>query len=179
MVQSSVKAMINSHAPKESYTERFYNYGWDSDYCQKTEFVFDHATPSIGEDNRMTETLNELSEIASICKANGVELVVFTNPMYWLTYRASLEKDYLSFLEQLAYITPYFNFSGYNQITTNSDNYYDTSHYTAEIGDKLIECMCFGKRYDDLYKDGFGVYVTKDNIKTLLEVLENQCFNGF
>lgn len=171
---NALEQVIFGHTPTEDYAERFYAYGWDIDYRRETAYDFEKAMPDIGQDMRPSETLAEIAEIAALCRENGIELVVFTNPMYKVTHRASLERDYLAFLKGLAAVTPFYNFSGYNAVTVDSGNYIDSSHYNAEIGDMLIDCMCSGARYDGLYEEGFGVYVTQDNIDDLIELLSSQ-----
>ena len=174
MVIGAVVDVTKGHTPTEGYGERFYRYGWDTDYGYTTTYDFDHASPSMGGNYRMEETLEEIREIVRLCREHGVDLTVFTNPMYSVTYQASLEKNYLEFLEELARITPYYNFSGYNALTTDSGNYIDSSHYTAEVSDMLIDCMCRQARYEELYKDGFGLYVTEDSVDGLMEILRAQ-----
>ena len=165
---------IRKHKPSEAYVERFYNFGWNSDYNRKTSYDFDNAKPDIGPYTRIDETLEAMAGITELCRNNGIELVVFTNPMYSVTYKASLDRGYLQFLEKLAKITPYYNFSGYNGITTDRNNYIDTSHYTAEVSDMLLNCMCKGRQYEGLYSEGFGMYVTDENIDQLLDILLSQ-----
>ena len=120
----------------------------------------------------MEETLEEIAEIVRICEENGIDLTVFTNPMYDVTYEASLEMDYMEFLRRLGEITPFYNFSGYNDITLDSKNYLDSSHYRAEVSDMLMEVIFDGKRYEELYAQGFGVYVTPENVEEFIAVLE-------
>ena len=171
--QAALQVMGN-HKPSKKYAKRFYKYGWNSGYNKKTRYDFSKAEADIGRSMRMEETLGAIKEIADICKESGTELIVFTNPMHPVTYEASLEKDYLTFLEKLAEITPYYNFSGYNKITVNNKSFLDSSHYTAEVSDMLIKVMCNGKIYKTLYPQGFGVYVTKDNVNDLVKLLESE-----
>ncbi|MBP3330440.1 MAG: hypothetical protein J6L89_06360 [Clostridia bacterium] len=159
---------------KEKDNTKFYEYGWNSDYNRKTKYDFKNAEPSIGTVMRMDETLSEIAEIVKVCKENKIELVVFTNPMHHVTYKASLEKDYIEFLRRLAEVTPYYNFSGYNDITTDDKNFIDSSHYTAEVSDMLIECMCKDKRYETLYEQGFGWKVTQKNADEFIKLLKSQ-----
>lgn len=174
IVGESLSKVIQGHVPTEQFVERFYKFGWDSDYNTESVFKLENATPNIFPGYRMRETLQEISEIVNVCKANNIDLVIFTNPLCSVTYEASIEQDYLLFLKELANITPYYNFSGYNAITTNDKYYLDSSHYTAEASDFLIECMCNGKQYNDLYEDGFGVYVTEENVDELIRTLQDQ-----
>lgn len=160
------------HEKEIGYTERFYQYGWWCNYGRKTEVDWSKTKASIGKGYYMEETIEDIKEIVQICKKEGIELTVFTNPMYISTYEASLDCDYLEFLLKLSDVTEFYNFSGINDVTINQDNYIDTSHYKAEIGDMMLECMCNNKVYDTLYDQGFGMYITHKNIDELIEKLK-------
>ena len=158
--------------------DTFYSAGWDLDYEQPSIYDWTAAEANIGDDDRMEETLGEIREIKELCDSRGIRLVIWTNPMYRLTYEASLERDYLLFLRRLAEITDYYNFSGLNDVTLDAACYFDTSHYRAEIGDMILDTVCGGARCDGLYEQGFGWYVTQDNADALIGLLERQLQNG-
>lgn len=158
--------------------DTFYSAGWDLDYEQPSFYDWTAAEVVIGEDDRMEETLEEIREIKELCDSRGIKLVIWTNPMYKLTYDVSLERDYLLFLRRLADVTAYYNFSGLNDITVDADCYFDTSHYRAEIGDMILDTVCCGARYDGLYEQGFGWYVTEENADALIDLLERQLQDG-
>jgi len=93
--------------------------------------------------------------------------------MHYATYTGALERgDYFDFLRELAAVTPFYNFSGYNDVTMDSDNYMDTSHYLAEIGDLIIDCIWFGRTDEKLLKQGFGFRADAENIEELIGILE-------
>lgn len=133
---------------------------------------WDSAAVTVGSADRMKETLEDVQKISEICAENGIELVLFAMPMYRSNYEAAIERSFPVFLRKLAEIAPYYNFSGYNDISMNTQYWRENSHYTAETGDLLIDVMCYGKRYDDLYEQGFGWYVTEDNVDELLALPE-------
>ena len=81
-------------------------------------------------------------------------------------------------MRRLADVTAYYNFSGLNDITVDADCYFDTSHYRAEIGDMILDTVCCGARYDGLYEQGFGWYVTEENADALIDLLERQLQDG-
>lgn len=168
------KNLLSGNVSIRTEDDSFYKYGWSTDYGQTAVYNFAGEEPNIGDAKDIERTLQTMRDIADLCRNNGIELILFTNPMYSVTYEAALERDYLVFLEGLASIAPFYNFSGYNQISTDSSNWLDTSHYKAEIGDLMIDCMCSGARYDHLYKDGFGMYIDESNIGALIELLSAQ-----
>ncbi len=119
--------------------------------------------------------LNIMREIAEICRANRTELVVFINPLHYVTYLPAIEdKGYIQFLEGLAEISDFINFSSLNDITTDNAHHLETSHYKAEVGDIMIDIMCNGKSYPQLQRQGFGVKVTRENVKDFIAMLRRQ-----
>lgn len=166
-----------AYTPQENFAENFYNYGWWGDYGMLSRITDENNLPSIGDSYLLEETLADIAEIVTVCAEASIELVVFTNPMYDVTYHESLKQNYLLFLEELAAITDFYNFSGLNDITTNRSYYTEPSHYNAEVGDLMLEYMCNGKTDGTLYEQGFGVYVTEDNISEILDLLKNKQFN--
>lgn len=163
-----------SHDKDNNFSEIFYEYGWNDDYCTKPKFNFDNVEASIGEKNYLDEALDDISQIVSLCKEYGIKLTVFTNPMHAVTYEESVNQNYLEFLLRLAEITPYYNFSGYNDITENNANYLDPSHYNAEIGDLITECICYNKVDARLFEQGFGVLINSENAEEWIKILNNK-----
>ena len=103
-----------------------------------------------------------------MCDANGIELVIFTNPMHVLTYEKAVENGYRDFLSGLAQVTDFYNFSGINDITTNNDNYLETSHYMPQVGDRMLDVMFKGRADERLLEQGFGYRVTCGNCEEFL-----------
>lgn len=182
MVLNAFFSVIKNHNFDEYYKYRFYEYGWNVDYAngttQEITYDFNNAGPSLGNYYRLDETLEEIQNIVDLCKQNKIELTVFVNPMYYVTYEASLSVNYYDFLIGLANITEYYNFSGYNEITIDSANWIDNSHFSAEVSDMMKEVFCYNQYYSLLYDEGFGVKVTKDNISNLISILE-ECRNNY
>ena len=160
--------------------DAFYKYGWGIDYGRKSKFDWNthDIKPSLAgrySDETLRNTLNDIREIVNICRENNIELVIFTNPMHYVTYMASVrELKYLEFLEGLADITEFYNFSSLNDITLSNDNYLETSHYKAETGDMILNVICSNEIYPELYAQGFGVKVTRDNAKEFIAMLKRQ-----
>ena len=123
------------------------------------------------------EAFEDIKELKELCDENGINLIVFTNPVYGYTYMQDIENGYLDFLDRLADITDYYNFSGFNQWTLSNDYYYENSHYTPELGNEIIDVIFYGKSDENLLSQGFGFHVTKENKDELLEILKNQAIN--
>lgn len=173
VVGNAILEVMAEHTEAETRSvEVFYDYGWNYDYGYITTCDFGDETPeqkkaelygTIDENSArlpFEKTLDKVEKIIELCNSNGIEVEFFTVPFY---YGEQLTATYIEFFKALAEITPFWNFSGYNDIVFNSANYVDTAHYNAEIGDMIINCMCYGEKYDGLYEQGFGVYTDKDN----------------
>ena len=173
MVFESLTTIINKHEVDDSYAYRFYEFGWNSDYgANTTTYDFDNATPSISDGYYLDETLDDIRKLVELCNECDINLVIFTNPMYYVTYDAALKQNYLEFLKGLSEITEFCNFSGYNDIALDSSNWIDNSHYTAEVSQMVLECACFHAYYEGLYEQGFGVWINNDNFDTYYDLLK-------
>jgi hypothetical protein len=172
MVVQSLSTILGD-ATIEGY-DAFYDYGWWCDYDSRSGFDWNTATASMGSGYYMDDSLEAVREIKEICDANGIEFNLFINPMHELTYRASVERyDFYGFLERLVQISPYYNFSGINDVTIDNSNFLDTSHYNAYVGDMIIDVIFNNTNYDSLYAQGFGWYVTEDNIGAFIDLLQS------
>ncbi|MBR1523358.1 MAG: hypothetical protein IJ641_02760, partial [Lachnospiraceae bacterium] len=123
------------------------------------------------------QSIEDMRQIVELCDEYGINLRVFTNPVHALTYAKDIDNGYLVFLEELAEVTPYWNFSGFNGVTLDYTNYYETSHFCPAVGDMMIDVIYNGKSDPELISQGFGVYVTKDNVSDLITLLKDQAIN--
>ena len=164
------------HQKSEDFAKIFYEYGWSIGYEVPGLEWLDENEIAIGEspiwEEQIDRVLQSVREMKELCDANGIEFVVFTNPMLWNAYLASEEKGYARFLTELAQITDYYNFSGLNRVSLEKANYIDPSHYNAATGDLLIKVFNGEGADEDLSERGFGMYVTKDNVEELLQILQ-------
>ena len=126
----------------------------------------------------ISKAIREIKEIVKFCKNNNIRLIVFTNPMYKNMYVDAMKSGYRKFLEELAKTTDYYNFSSLNDITIDPANYLDNSHYKAEVGDMIIESIENGKKFDNLYDQGFGFLVNRSNVQEFLKILDKQIANA-
>ncbi len=123
---------------------------------------------------RLEEAIEDMTELKAICDEYNIRLTVMTNPLYYLTFERSSENGYLQYVEKLAYVTGFYNFSCLSDINNNYLNYYETSHFTPEIGRIMID-TCFGGRVDDeLRAQGFGFFANEYNIENLMDILQRQ-----
>ena len=121
--------------------------------------------------NYIEQTLDALRELKQICDANGIEFIVFINPINHKTYMDTNMKEFNEFKTGLADITDYYDFSGLNDITTNDYYYYETSHYRPLVGDMIVHRLLDEPKNLDT---DFGRYVTKASVDAHIEHLKAQ-----
>lgn len=165
--------------PNTLNVEVFYKYGWWCEYGRITTIDWgkDEINPAVGKafnDKVLPDALNDIHEVVELCKKNNIEFILFTNPVHYVTYVASVEENYFEFLEGIAKITDFYNFSSLNDVTLDNNNYLETSHYKAEVGDMIINVICNGQKYNGLYEQGFGVKVTSENVNEFINMLKKQ-----
>ncbi len=167
--------VINAHeGDDEALRARLYSTGCEdlSRVKESSEDDFNNPYWADYYKPRVEEALNDVKEFKALCDQYDIELTVMTNPIYIKTYEKSVDKGYLEFLDGLADITTFYNFSGYNRISQYEDYYYETSHFTTEAGNEVIDRMLRGEiDNDETYGTGFGFYVkpeTKEDFMTIM-----------
>lgn len=100
-----------------------------------------YLAPTLYHGNTLNTTLQDIRDIVNLCKTQNIELIVFLNPIHHKTYMHTNKALLNHFRRELASITPYYDFSGPNAITTDNRNFVDTSHYTVDVGDCLLQYM--------------------------------------
>lgn len=120
--------------------------------------------------------LADIQAIVNLCKQHGILLKVFISPYHVTENEAIRTTKNWSILEEwkrkLVEITPVWDFSGYNSITTeqlsNDMKYYtDHSHYTKEIGDLVLNRLLSYQQ--ETVRDDFGLLLTPANIESQLD----------
>lgn len=174
----SIETIRDHDAWDTGFSERILNVGTENldiesqfDEANNKPYWADYYYP------RGEEALAEIQQIIDLCAEHDIKLTVFTNPIFGQTYTKAIENGYLTFLDGLADITDYYNFSGYSSVTMDTSNYYENSHYTRVVGDKMIDFMFYGEDNPELRSQGFGYYVTKENKKEFLDILNAQAVN--
>ncbi|MCR4738670.1 MAG: hypothetical protein K5886_00250 [Lachnospiraceae bacterium] len=123
---------------------------------------------------RIDEVISDIEEIIKLCADNGINLIFVTNPMYYKTYTLGVEQGYLEFLDALSKVTDFWNFSSYSDITVDTANYYETSHFTPDTGRMMIDTVFRGAYDERLYSQGFGVHVDSDNREEFISMIKRQ-----
>lgn len=112
-----------------------------------------------------------LKEYTAICKKNNINLIVLIIPELSESYYANDIAKYNYYKKKLAEITPYYDFSGVNSYTTNDVYFHDYRHFNACSGAKILERIYSQDKFSKPEIEGFGDYVTKDNIDEHIKTL--------
>lgn len=171
----SLDVILNYEPSDPDYVERYYESGctvrdpslggtWEGDAPYWDDYYKDY----------MSFAIDEMREIAELCEEYDINLIVFTNPLYYRTYQQSKFYGYENFLAWLSgAVGGYYNFSSENAVTMDRSYYYEASHYTEELGDMIIDRIFYGKTDEALESQGFGMYVTDENMEEFKEALAN------
>lgn len=124
------------------------------------------SAPTHYSGNRIESTIHELQEIQNICKKNKINLIFFINPIHITTYIDTDFSNFNLFKRKLSNISPFYDFSGVNKITTNNYYYYETSHYRLKVGEIIT------KRLNGDQNTSFGILVNNQNINSHIEQLK-------
>ncbi len=112
-----------------------------------------------------------LSELVALANTYHFSITFFINPLYAQLYINEAESLFLA-KARLAQLTDYYDFSGFNSVTTNPLNYYESSHYRYRVGDLIVERIFGGGSVP--VPDDFGVHVTKQNVGRHLEIQKQE-----
>lgn len=171
----SLEVTLNHESNDPDYVERYYRSGsnnreeskkagqWKNDAPYWDDYYFD----------RLADAIFDLKKIAKFCEEHDIRLILFTNPIYYKTYQHSQTYGYDQFMYWLSGASDFYNFSGINDVTRDRMNYLESSHYTMEVGDMIIDRIFNDKRDETLESQGFGMYVTEENIDEFREALAN------
>lgn len=107
-----------------------------------------------------------LSKINLLCRKHNIKLIMFITPHHKSVMDSFVIDDYFEFLKTLSIHNNFYDFSGYNSVTINDYNYYESSHYLSKVGDLIAARIFEDKNF--LIPDDFGRLVTKKNIDSYL-----------
>lgn len=119
--------------------------------------------------------LDSLKLIIDLCRANNIDYRVFISPTHATQYEAievaGLWTTFEKWKKEVVKITPVWDFSGYNSITTeviseSMTNYIDNSHYSSHTGELVLNKI-FAYQADKIPQD-FGIFVDRGNLASHL-----------
>jgi hypothetical protein len=156
--KNGLKIMKNDH---NAYNEALYEVGA---YMNDELFYKNYVPDSKG--------FNDLKELKSICHKNNIELIVFVNPINVAQLQAIKTsnnwQNYKNWKKNLSYITPYYDFSGFNSVTTeplnkNMKYYIDSNHYLKNTSHLMIDAIINPQKR--IFHKDFGIYINSANVE--------------
>lgn len=183
MIKDSIKVMRDNQKTDENYARRYRTYGNErldiETYFDPNEEQYQKGYFLDYYSYRGEDAIADMKELADLCKAYDIKLTVLTNPLYYLTYDEDVKNGYLDYVEGLAKVVDFYNFSCSSDISKNYKNYYETSHFTPEIGRLMIDIIYNKDRFsedtsyslNDLNNQGFGVWVNEYNVDELMAII--------
>lgn len=134
-------------------------------------------TYKFGGNSRLGDCIETIRKIKQFCDENHIRFVPFFNPQHMTTYLNDDMELMNRFKKELVKISPFWDFSGVNYVTSNNYFWYETSHPRAFICDKILDTVS-GQNQMTWVPD-FGVYVTEDNVDAFCEkaVRDREAYN--
>ncbi|WP_313893769.1 hypothetical protein [Psychrobacillus sp.] len=120
------------------------------------------------------KNISYFKQLVDLCEENQIELIAFIQPAHALQWtgieKAGLWEQLEQWKKEIVHITPVWDFSGYNSITTTSaenfDVYFDQAHYRKKVGNLILHKTL---QIDaEKVPSDFGVYLTEENIQSHL-----------
>jgi len=122
------------------------------------------------------DTIEQYQSILETAKAYQVKVTFLINPINQNRFNYFDREQYQTWLSQVVEVTGgVWDFSGWNLVTTDDRNYYDTSHFTEDIG-AIVLAHVFNKpevNGKPLPKN-FGQWVTPQNLSQRLAELDRE-----
>ncbi|MCP3876166.1 MAG: hypothetical protein GY699_23850 [Desulfobacteraceae bacterium] len=125
--------------------------------------------------DRMNQTIAEINSLVILCRNNNINLTLLINPFH---YKNLLAMDLFrmeEYKQKLSNISPFYDFSGLNRITTDNQFWWDTSHYTAQVSNEMIKVI---QNQKPIYPD-FGMLVTKEKVDAHLKEVRSGILENF
>lgn len=139
-----------------------------------------HQPEYYGDYSLSKEMMDSLKAIVDLCRKHNIRLKVFISPFHAsqleAIHAAGLGTTFEEWKRQVVEITPIWDFSIYNAITTepitNQMQYFkDSVHYENEVGNLILN-LVLGYQ-EERIPENFGVWVTSDTIETHLEEIRS------
>ncbi|MCT7970469.1 hypothetical protein [Laspinema olomoucense] len=120
--------------------------------------------------------LNDLNAVITTSQQRGIRLHLFISPSHALQWEAirvaGLWSEFEAWKRALVNLSPIWDFSGYNSMTTEAiadpmQYYIESSHYRKELGDLVLNRI-LDYRPETVPSD-FGILLTPTNLETHLE----------
>lgn len=125
------------------------------------------------------ETINDIRKIKNICQKHDIKFTLIVLPTYAPIYVNSVKYgQYLKFLNELAYIYPYYSFAGIYKYTNSEKYFFDPSHFRPYVGEKIAKILYGNDEEKEIIKQDvgelFGIKIDENNINRYIKTLKLQ-----
>jgi len=121
---------------------------------------------------QIVQNIAAILKIIKLSKENNFKLYLFTSPLNQHKLDTINIDMYLYYLSELAKITNFWDFGGYNKITTDDKLYYEASHYRPIVNEIIVKSIFKGSKANE--NNDFGVYVHSGNFSRHLSNIQHQ-----
>lgn len=140
-------------------------------------YAKDHfANAAFREANTTLAYMPYLKALLDEAKAKNVKVIAYISPVHAthfdLIYACRLGETFEQWKREIAKLTPYYDFTGYNSVTTDLGWWWDASHISRE-GSKLVLARVFDDKNVTVPSD-FGQFVTPRNVEEHIKTLRAQ-----
>jgi hypothetical protein len=123
------------------------------------------------------QDFDALRYMVKTCKERNIELIIYIAPTLQsseigIFHDYGIWQDYKTYQKELAKLHPFWDFTGWNSITMNKDNFVDGSHHIFPVGDIVLARM-LGAASKDVPKS-FGRYVTASTVENHLRDINHE-----
>ncbi len=115
---------------------------------------------------KIKENIDALKKIKVLADKHAINLIVYIAPHNQHMMDTFHAESYLHYLQEIAKIVNYWDFSGYNSISCDDHFYYESSHYRDQLAELVVKRI-FNDSTVTLPND-FGHFVTAQNIQSRL-----------
>lgn len=129
-------------------------------YEKNLKKLFNGKDPSMP---ALEKNIKAMKKLKELCDERNVALKVVIGPTFLAEMYKFESQAYYDYLRELVEITDLWDFSGFTQENLNPYNFVNEGHYTNAVADLMVDTM-YGKDS----KEGFGIYLTRDNIEEYL-----------
>ena len=183
-LQSSYETLVSSYKSRNNGVVANYGEGGYMPYRnvnnRDTQWRFNYSINQYLELHHKYELsdqyMNDFKQLVELCRQKGIDLKIFISPAHAtqgeVIRMTGYEQVYEDWKRQIVNITPVWDFSGYNSITTAKINdkmekYVDNSHFMPFIGAFILDRL-FSYQTDKVPQD-FGVWLTPDNVEAHIQ----------
>ena len=131
---------------------------------EQTDIRFRRLSPPIEGDEYFGDSnIQALRKMQQLSEDHKFTLKAFFLPLHYKTYLATDYDALFRFKRDATTILSFHDFSGLNAYTTDNRYWRETSHFSAVVGDQVVEGVKSGKEV----KPGMGRLMTRSSVRRL------------